>query len=244
MIPPAPPGDNAIAPGARTAAALSGPQRVRCRSFCFLERAGERWTVFLITYTREDGNWRGYFTFRSASVEAEEGEIRTADLFVEESESEVDGRARGLGRPLLLALLDSALETHERRQGYSPDVHSWLREMLAQSVNERRPAVSGSNTPTLTQLRSLYESYRLDQVAHLIALISPDDFREIVDILLDGRRVDFRTRDRFQFAMGIVQDLEKRLPLPPFELWAEDYVAHVDEYRRYTRALHSGGELP
>src|SRR5690606_1935725 len=26
------------------------PPRMRCRSFCFLEREGERWTVFLVTY--------------------------------------------------------------------------------------------------------------------------------------------------------------------------------------------------
>src|SRR5687768_2413462 len=87
--------------------------RARVRSFCFLEEASRRWTVFLVTYARDDGQWRGYFTFRSADVEAETGEIRTADLFVETSEAGVDTRARALGRPLLQALLESALHTYE-----------------------------------------------------------------------------------------------------------------------------------
>ena len=218
------------------------PVRTRCRSFCFLERAGARWTAFLITYQRRDGYWRGYFTFRSAAMESAEGEIRTADLFVEESEAEVDLRARGLGRPLLTALLNSALETTERRRGYTPQLHRWFREAVAQQIP--RVSVAGDGAPSLAELRSLYESYRLDQVMHLIALLEPDDFREVVEILLDGRRIDFRERDRFQFAMSVVQDLERRLPLPPFEVWVEDYLAHPDAYRRYAHDLQRGDALP
>lgn len=216
--------------------------RTRCRSFCFLERAGARWTAFLITYQRRDGYWRGYFTFRSAVLEAEEGEIRTADLFVEESEAEVDQRARGLGRPLLTALLNSALETAERRRGFTPQLHRWFREVVSEQIP--RVPVSGDETSSLTELRSLYESYRLDQVMHLIALLEPDDFREVVEILLDGRRIDFRERDRFQLAMSVIQDLERRLPLPPFEIWVEDYLAHPDAYRRYAHDLQRGESLP
>lgn len=218
--------------------------RVRCRSFCFLERDGERWTAFLITYPHGTTQWRGYFTFRSASVEVPEGEIRTADLFVEPSEAEVDQRARGLGRPLLRALLDSALETHERRQGFSPDLHRWFREMLAQSAADRqrgrRAGSQPTNAPTLGELRTLYESYRVDQVAHLIALLDAEHFREMVEVLLDGRRVDFRARDRFQLAMSIVQDLESRLLLPPFEVWTADYLAQPDVYLRYAEAVQRG----
>ncbi|MGH7443313.1 MAG: hypothetical protein ACREKM_00480, partial [Longimicrobiales bacterium] len=225
-------------------ASLPATGRVRCRSFCFLERSGERWTAFLITYAHGPAQWRGYFTFRSASVEAEDGEIRTADLFVEPSESEVDQRARGLGRPLLRALLDSALETHERRRGFSPDLHRWFREMLAQSAADRRQrrpiGAQAAHAPTLGELRTLYESYRVDQVAHLIALLDAEHFRELVEVLLDGRRVDFRARDRFQLAMSIVQDLESRLPLPPFEVWTADYLAQPDVYRRYAEALQRG----
>ena len=56
-------------------AALRGDDvtRTRCRSFCFLEREGARWTAFLITYLRADGYWRGYFTFRSGTAVGVDG---------------------------------------------------------------------------------------------------------------------------------------------------------------------------
>ncbi|MGH7461443.1 MAG: hypothetical protein ACREMA_10490 [Longimicrobiales bacterium] len=218
--------------------------RSRCRSFCFLEEGSRRWTVFLVTYPREADRWRGYFTFRSADYLTEEGEIRTADLFVETTESGIDTRARALGRPLLHALLLSALHTYERRVG-SADYNRWFRELLAARAAEVAPRVLPvAARLTLEQLRSRYESYRIEQVAHLIALIPPADFRSLVEKLLEGRVIDFQARDRFQLAMTVVQDLERRLPLPPFELWAEDYLAHGAEYERYTSGLMQGVDLP
>lgn len=234
-------------PAGRAGAAARSPEqpRTRCRSFCFLERSDERWTAFLMTYQKPEGGWRGYFAFRSATEPGEVSEIRTADLFLEDSEQAVDQRARGLGRPLLHALLDSALATQERRRGFSPQLQQWFRELLASSASERQRSMpTAATVPTLEELHTLYDSYCLDQVAHLIALLEPENFREMVEILLDGRRIDFRERDRFQLAMSVVQDLERRLPLPPFELWAEDYLAHEDEYRAYAHALRRGGDLP
>ena len=227
-----------------TRAQIGDGSRLRCRSFCFLERSGQRYTAFLITYQRSDGQWRGYFTFRSPTDGTGAGDVRTADLFLERDEPSVDQRARSLGRPLLLALLESAMSTAERRRGVPPKVHSWFRQELARSATQRESSWQSRQPPTLEELRSLYDSYRLDQVAHLIGLIDPDDFRELVEVLLEGRRIDFRERDRFQLAMSVVQDLERRLPLPPFEAWVADYLAHAEEYRRYASALHSGGELP
>lgn len=222
--------------------------RTRCRSFCFLNRGGVRWTVFLLTYLRTDGQWRGYFTFRTAAEGLDQSEIRTADLFVEETEEELDARARGLGRPLLLALLESALDTHQRRQGFSPDIVQLFRELLSRHAAAQQPNRFGvgeaAGMPSLEELHSLYESYRLDQVSHLIVLMDPDDFREMIEVLLAGRRIDFQARDRFQLAMGVVQELERRLPLPPFESWVEDYLANPEEYRRYSHALHREGVLP
>lgn len=210
-----------------------------------------RWTVFLITYLRTDGQWRGYFSFRNAEGGPEQDEVRTADLFVEQSEPDVDSRARSLGRPLVVALLESSLDTHERRRGFSPDLQRWFREMIGRHVADQAPAgrairaaIPADVTPTLAQLRSVYDSYRLDQVAHLIALMDPEDFRELVEVRLEGRRIDFQARDRFQLAMIVVQDIERRLPLPPFEVWVEDYLARRDEYVRYSHALHREGELP
>ncbi len=228
----------------------AGITRSRCRSFCFLEKEGARWTAFLITYQRVDGHWRGYFSFRGASdAQAELSEVRTADLFIEPSEEEVDARARGLGRPLVMALLESALETQAKRRDDSPDMQRWFRELLRRTSADRLrsgvvPDIPGGAPLSLPQLRSLYASYRLDQVAHLIALLEAEDFRELVELRLEGRRIDFHSRDRFQLAMTIVQDLERRLPLPPFEIWVEDYLAHPEEYRRYSQVLHRASDLP
>jgi hypothetical protein len=213
--------------------------RTRCRSFCFLQRGTERWTAFLVTYHRLEDQWRGYFTFRSAGPVVEE--FRTADLFVESTEEEVDQRARGLGRPLLLALLESAVTTEERRRGYPPHLQRWFREMLGRHVRQDGSQRDEATDPTLAEYRSLYDSYRLDQVVHLITLMAAEDFREMVEILLDGKRIDFRASDRFQLAMGVVQDLERRLPLPPFEIWVEDYLRLPSAYADYTRWLHGEG---
>jgi hypothetical protein len=219
---------------------VPGDWRTRCRSFCFLEEGTRRWTVFLVTYPRGEGQWRGYFTFRSADYATDEGEIRTTDLFVEPTESGVDARARALGRPLLQALLQSALHTYERRQA-SADYNRWFRELLAARSVERAPnGQASAASPSFEQLRSKYESYRTDQVSHLIALIAPANFRALVESLLAGRVIDFQASDRFQLAMTVVQELERRLPLPPFEIWAKDYLAHALEYDRYSEALHQG----
>jgi hypothetical protein len=221
--------------------------RARRRSFCFIERGGARWSVFLATYSCVDGEWRGYFTFRTGASGLEGVEVRTADVFVEPSEAEVDARARSLGRPLLLSLLESALHTRERREGATPDVSRWFRRLLAGRSRELVPPGgegSESGEPTLSRLRSLYDSYRIDQVSHLVALMSPERFKALVEQVLEGREIDFRASDRLQAAMLVVQELERHLPLPPFELWAEDYLAHPEVYHRYSHDLHREPALP
>jgi hypothetical protein len=229
-----------VAPPDAGAEARSGARR---RSFTFLEREGERWSAFLATYAGEDGRWRGFFTFRTAAAGLEGVEIRTADLFLEPSEAEVDARARGLGRPLLGSLLDSALHTYSRRNRRA-DVASWFRRLLASRPEELVTPLRRVDDPSLEHLQSLYDSYRIDQVAHLIALIDPEEFRVLVDRLLDGRQIDFRASDRLQLAMIVVQELERFLPLPPLEVWAEDYLRKPEVYRRYSHELHREERLP
>ena len=185
--------------------------RTRCRSFAFLEHNGEPWTAFLVTYPESDRHWKGHFMFRSAMHAPDSGEIRTADLFVENSEEAIDMRARNLGRPMLEALLSSALHTQQTR--------------------------------SLQELKKLYEAYRSDQVSHFIALVHPDDFKVFVEKMLEGRQIDFRARDRIQLSMIVVQEIQRMLPLPPFEVWMDDYLAHRSEYERYAHQLHNG-ELP
>jgi hypothetical protein len=217
------------------------------RSVAFLDREKETWACFLVTYPGAGSqHWHGFFSFRPGSGEAAEDEVRTADIFIEDSEAEIHEKARGLGRPLLNGLLSSALHASRRKVGNSPRLRARFREMLAENARE----LAGEWPPQVladgsgSDLQSLYASYRLDQVAHFICLVEPRDFEEAVDRILDGKSVDFRTTDRVQFAMMVVEHIEGLLPLPPFEVWARDYLANPEAYRLYAHTLHREGRLP
>ena len=85
---------------------------------------------------------------------------------------------------------------------------------------------------------------RLDQVCHLIALVQPDDFQETVARILEGKAMDFASKDVIQFAMMVVEQIESLLPLPPFEVWIEDFLSNQEAYVLYTHTLHRAGRLP
>ncbi len=229
--------------------ALAGPEAIglhpKRRSVGYLEHECESWACFLVTYQRADARWCGRFSFRARDA-AEGEEVRTADIFIEATMGEVDRKARGLGRPLLTALLASALDTRERLDDDTPQLRRWFRELLAEHSEslDGEPSETDSDDATLATLRSLYASYRLDQVAHLIALVRPTDFEETVASVLDDRSVDFSSRDRLQFAMMVVDRIERLLPLPPFEVWVEDFLEHREEYRLYAHTLHRERRLP
>lgn len=225
------------------------PLHERRRSVAFLEHEDETWACFLVTRAGEGGRWQGFFSFRPGNGEAEEDEVRTADIFLEDSEAEIHEKARGLGRPLLGGLLASALHTSRRRNRRSPKLRRQFRELLAENAREisgdwAEEARALPHEEELDALRSLYASYRLDQVSHLICLVDPSDFEEAVDHILDGGSIDFRASDRIQFAMMVVEHIERLLPLPPFEVWARDFRAHPERYRLYAHTLHREGRLP
>lgn len=220
----------------------------RRRSVAFLDHEDETWACFLVTFPGDGGRWQGFFSFRPGDGELEEDEIRTANIFIEDSEAEIHEKARGLGRPLLGGLLSSALHTRQRTGGGSPKLRRQFRALLSENARELSGDWDGEGTvpdaEELETLRSLYASYRLDQVCHLICLVEPASFEEAVDRILDGQSVDFRTSDRIQFAMMVVEHIEKLLPLPPFDVWARDFRANPETYRLYTHTLHREGRLP
>ncbi|MGD8320027.1 MAG: hypothetical protein PVJ02_06220 [Gemmatimonadota bacterium] len=218
----------------------------RRRSVAFLDHEDETWACFLVTYAQTQSRWSGYFSFRSGEGDETQEEIRTADIFLEASEGEIHEKARGLGRPLLRGLLASALHTARRRSG-GPGLRKQFRELLSENARELAgtwPEEDHAPPDERDRLRSLYASYRLDQVTHLISLVDSGAFESAVDRILDGERVDFRVTDRIQFAMMVVEHIEKLLPLPPFEVWVEDFLAHRDAYRLYAHTLHREGRLP
>lgn len=229
------------------------------RSVGFLDLEGRRWSCFLITARTGISVWRGHFAFRPCSVDGDaptppaggapegtpgnapappvegwllplEGEVCTAEIFVEESEGEIERKARSMGRPLLTGLLSSALHVRKRAPGALGEP---IRDLLA----ERR---AGEDDP---RLASRYASYRLDQLAHLISLMEPAHFDELVNRILADARVDFSTRDRTQLALLVVERLEAILPLPPFEVWVLDYLADPGVYHLYAHRLHRLGVL-
>lgn len=134
--------------------------------------------------------------------------------------------------------------------GASELVHTKLGHTESARASGAGPAGSSPTTQPgpddvdLAELKSLYASYRLDQVAHFIALVPPSDLPPAVERILEGRSIDFRTRDRLQFAMIVVEYIEQRLPLPPFDVWAEDYLANRQAYLLYAHTLHREGRLP
>lgn len=223
-------------------------ERSRRRSMGFIEREEETWACFLVTYQASGSRWRGFFSFRPRDSEGEDSEVRTADIFLEDSEDQIDRKARGLGRPLLAGLLASAMHTREEDGDAPPQLRKWFRSVLR--ANARELAGEWESEPntardrTLTELRSIYASYRMDQVAHFITLVKSEDFHDAVSRILEGDTFDFGAKDRLQFAMMVVQFIEKHLPLPPFEVWAEDYLQNPETYRLYAHTLHRTGRLP
>ena len=218
----------------------------RHRSVGFLEQDSEKWSCFLVTFS-EENRWHGYFSFRRGDGETGEDEVRTTNIFLESSESEIERKARSLGRPLLHGLLSSALHASERAKSGTVRLRRWFRDMLAEGslLADRTDVEEATTLPQdLNELRSLYASYRLDQVAHFIALVRPEDFQAAVDRILEGQVFDFGAKDRLQFAMMVVEYIEQRLPLPPFEVWLEDYLSHPGGYQVYAHTLHREGLLP
>lgn len=220
----------------------------RRRSVAFIESGDEQWACFLVTFPAADARWHGYFSFRPSHSELQDDEVRTTDIFVEASESEIHVKARSLGRPLLQGLLDSAIHTSGKENGHRDRLRGRFRSLLTANSVEIAGEWTGEEVriddAELGRLRSLYESYRIDQVSHFICLVDPDAFESAVDTILADERIDFRTKDRVQFAMMVVDHIERRLPLPDFETWARDFLANPEAYRLYAHTLHREGRLP
>ena len=221
----------------------------RQRSLGFLEWEEDTWACFLVTFRGTDQQWHGHLSFRPTDSEGKNDEVRTADIFLETSEPEICHKARGLGRSLLRALFSSALHTRQASESEPPRLRRWFRALLSENSREAAGAAGEcmedpSSRLDTVEMRSLYASYRLDQVCHFIALLDPEYFESAVDLILEGQHVDFGAKDRLQLAMMVVEYIEARIPLPPFDVWADDFMQHRNEYQLYSHTLHREGRLP
>jgi len=221
--------------------------RSRQRSLGFLQWEDATWACFLVTFLGRDHQFHGHLSFRPRDCEGDADHFRTADIFIEASEAEIDRKARGLGQPLLQALLSSAAHTHQEHADSPPKGRRWFRNLLSQNSRELKATTQHLNPSSQMdtgELRSLYASYRLDQVCHFIALLEPESFEIAVDSILEGQPIDFGSKDRLQLAMIVVAYIESRIPMPPFEVWADDFLGNQDEYLLYSHTLHREGRLP
>ncbi len=192
--------------------------------------------------------------FRPQDSDSESDEVRTADIFIEASQAEIDHKARGLGRPLVRALLSSALHVSRGVEApESPKTRRWFKKLLLQNSKELSASAEvhleghlndAEKKLDTVELRSLYQSYRLDQVCHFITLVDATYFEAAVESILKGQRVDFGAKDRLQLGMLVIEYIEARIPMPPFEVWVEDFLAHREEYVHYTHTLHRERRLP
>ena len=221
--------------------------RSRQRSLGFLQWEDATWACFLVTFLGRDHQFHGHLSFRPRDCEGDADHFRTADIFIEASEAEIDRKAHGLGQRLLQALLSSAAHTHRQRAGSPPKGRRWFRNLLSQNSRELKATTQHLNPSSKMgtgELRSLYASYRLDQVCHFIALLEPESFEIAVDSILEGQPIDLGSKDCLQLAMIVVEYIESRIPMPSFEVWANDFLGNRDEYLLYSHTLHREGRLP
>lgn len=209
---------------------LSALEEPRVRSVGLIESDGVPWACYLMTYRVGAHRWKGRFSFRLRDGHAKSDEVRTAEIFVEPTAEAIEARVQQMGRPLLAGLLDSALETKRTEARENP---------VLQLALSKTVCAHADNVESASALRSRYETYCLDQIAHLVSLIPHDDFRAAVENLLDGQRFEFGAKDQHQFALLVVKKLESLLPLPPLEVWAEDYRANASAYEDHHLALRA-----
>ena len=93
----------------------------------------------------------------------------------------------------------------------------------------------GSDEP-LRVLRAKYHDYCSAQVADLLVYMSPDEIYLLAHRAYreEGGEGDVSYAEMVRVA---TEWLARRVALPPFEVWAEDYRAHPDRYEEYFMGL-------
>jgi hypothetical protein len=93
----------------------------------------------------------------------------------------------------------------------------------------------------LRVLRAKYHDYCSAQIADLLIYMSPD---EIYLLAQRASREDGRKSDTSYMETVLVATewLSRRVALPPFELWLEDYREHPERYEEYFMGLWKSEE--
>ncbi len=198
----------------------------------------------------KDQHWYGRIKFRPRKKLdfGDSGIVETANIFIEISESEIDVKARGLGRPLLRSLLASAVHKQQVREERTFKLKQWFEA----SLNKKSTSISNTASeylrnaakPDQFQLQSLYSSYKIDQISRFIALVDHKTFERTVDHILEGQTIDFKSDDQLQLALIVLEYIECRLPTPTYTTWKEDFLSNRSEYVECTQTLADEPTLP
>jgi hypothetical protein len=88
----------------------------------------------------------------------------------------------------------------------------------------------------LDVLRAKYHDYCSAQVADLLVFMSPD---EIYLLAHRAYREEGKTGEisYAEMVRVVTEWLSRRIALPPFEIWVEDYRAHPHRYEEYFLGL-------
>ena len=94
---------------------------------------------------------------------------------------------------------------------------------------------SGAEEP-VSVLRAKYHDYCSAQVADLLVYMSPDEIYLLAHRAYreEGRNDDVSYAEMVRVA---TEWLGKRVALPPFDVWVEDYKKHPDRYEEYFMGL-------
>ncbi len=93
----------------------------------------------------------------------------------------------------------------------------------------------GSEEP-LNVLRAKYHDYCSAQVADLLVYMSPDEIYLLAHraVREEGGKGDISYAEMVRVATDWIG---RRVALPPFEVWVEDYKAHPAQYEEYLMGL-------
>lgn len=101
---------------------------------------------------------------------------------------------------------------------------------MSEAGGASEPMVPGEEPEEV--LRSKYLDYCSAQVADLLLLLSPDQIYLLAQEA--AREADTSGDLSYEEIVHLATDrASRKLVLPPFEVWVEDYRAHPDFYDRY-----------
>ncbi len=95
----------------------------------------------------------------------------------------------------------------------------------------------------LEVLRAKYLDYCSAQIADLLVYLSPDEIYLIAHRarVEEGGETSLGYAEMVRVATGW---LARRVALPPFDVWVEDYAAHPQRYEEYLMGLWKSGDVP